>query len=200
MNQQQFLAALENRLNGLPQGDIEKTLEYYKEMIEDRIEDGMTEEEAVQEMDPLDEIASQTLFATPFPELVKARAKAQRTLNGWEIVLLILGSPLWISLLLTAVILLLSLYVVLWSVILSLYAVGLSFAVAGVGGILGGVVMAFAGFPNQALFYVGAGLICAGTAILLFFGFRQITRQILKLSKKILLWVKSWFIAKGDKK
>lgn len=198
MNKRQFLAALQEQLNGLPQGDIEKSLDYYKEMLEDRIEEGMAEEDAVNAMGPLEEIVSQILMETSLPKLVKAKAKSQRALRIWEIILLILGSPVWMPLLLAVILIVLSLYLVLWSIIVSLYAIDFSFAAAGIGGILGAFFMIFTGFPTQALFFFGTGLVCAGLAVLLFWGFYQITRQILRLSKKIMIWVKSWFIRKGN--
>ena len=198
MNKRQFLAALQEQLNGLPQGDIEKSLDYYKEMLEDRIEEGLAEEDAVNAMGPLEEIVSQILMETSLPKLVKAKAKSQRALRIWEIILLILGSPVWMPLLLAVILIVLSLYLVLWSIIVSLYAIDFSFAAAGIGGILGAFFMIFTGFPTQALFFFGTGLVCAGLAVLLFWGFYQITRQILRLSKKIMIWVKSWFIRKGN--
>ena len=200
MNQQQFLAALQERLNGLPQSDIEKSLAYYREMIEDHVEEGASEEEAVAEMGSVEEIAAQILTETSLPKLIKAKAKPARALKAWEIALLALGSPLWAPLLLAVIILILSLYVVLWSVILCLYAVDFSFAAVALSGILGAIALACTGVPLQAVFSLGAGVFSAGAAILLFFGFGKITAQILKLSKKILLWVKSWFIRKGEAK
>ena len=40
MKKTEFLAQLRGRLGQLPPQDIEKTLEYYSEMIDDKIEDG----------------------------------------------------------------------------------------------------------------------------------------------------------------
>ena len=45
MNKQEFITSLYNRLSGLPQNDIENSIEFYSEMIDDRIEEGLTEEE-----------------------------------------------------------------------------------------------------------------------------------------------------------
>ena len=53
----------------------------------------------------------------------------------WLIVLLALGSPIWLSLLIAAAAVVLSLYIVLWSLILSLWAVELSLAVAALAGV-----------------------------------------------------------------
>ena len=47
MNKQEFITLLEKRLFELPQVEKEHLLNYYNETIEDRIEDGMSEAEAV---------------------------------------------------------------------------------------------------------------------------------------------------------
>ena len=47
MNKIDFLNELENRLSGLPADEVGERLSFYGEMIDDRIEEGMTEEEAV---------------------------------------------------------------------------------------------------------------------------------------------------------
>ncbi len=47
MNKEQFLAALGRRLGRLPPDERERVLAYYREMIEDKVESGETEEEAV---------------------------------------------------------------------------------------------------------------------------------------------------------
>jgi uncharacterized membrane protein len=47
MNKSQFLKQLAAKLEGLRQHEIDSTIFYYSEMIDDRVEDGMSEEEAV---------------------------------------------------------------------------------------------------------------------------------------------------------
>ena len=47
MSKQEFLAQLRKGLSGLPKEDLEERLTFYSEMIDDRIDDGMAEEEAV---------------------------------------------------------------------------------------------------------------------------------------------------------
>ncbi len=61
MNKEQFIAALRARLTGLQQTDLERTLQYYREMIDDRIEDGMTEIEAVADVGDPAELAEAIL-------------------------------------------------------------------------------------------------------------------------------------------
>ena len=47
MNKAQFLCELEKLLYGLPQEDIKQSLDYYSEIIDDRIEDGLSEYDAI---------------------------------------------------------------------------------------------------------------------------------------------------------
>lgn len=197
MDKEQFLAAIREQIRVLPQEDVERWLDYYAEMIDDRVEDGLSEEQAVAAMGTVDEIVSQILMDTPLPKLVKAKVKPERSLRAWEIVLLVVGSPVWVPLALTALILFAALYIVLWSLVVCLYAVDLSFAAGGVAGIAGSVIWACLGNPVQALCLLGAGLICAGLAVFLFLLSNQAAVGSVKLGKIMLLWVKSWFVGRG---
>ena len=47
MRKTEFLERLRAALNALPEEEAKKTIAYYAEMIDDRIEDGMSEEEAI---------------------------------------------------------------------------------------------------------------------------------------------------------
>lgn len=198
MDKFEFLMALQEGLRGLPQEDVQRSLDYYSEIIDDRVEDGMTEPEAVAALGPVEEIISQILMDTPLPKLVKARVKPQRKLRGWEIVLLVLGSPVWMPILIAALAIVLSMYLVLWSLILTLYAVDLSLAAAGVAGVLGS--LAYVPFGNYAPggMMIAAGMVCAGVAILLFFGFNQIARSIWGLTKSLGRFIKSRFVRGGS--
>ena len=102
MDKQMFLKTLAEKLQGLPQSDIKKSLEYYSEIIDDRMEDGASEEEAVGAMESPEETARQILMEMSLPKVVKAKVRPLHPLKPWELVLLILGSPVWFRLLLTA--------------------------------------------------------------------------------------------------
>ena len=105
MNKQMFLEALRQQLMGLSQNDMEKSLEYYSEMIDDQIEDGICEEDAVSAMGAPDTIAAQIFMDMPLPKVVKAKARFSHPLRVWEIILLIVGSPVWFPLALSAILL-----------------------------------------------------------------------------------------------
>lgn len=200
MTKIEFLSALRENLYGLPKEDIEQSLDYYSEIIEDRIEDGLTEEAAVDALGTAEEVAEQILMDASLPKIIKTKVKPSRPLKIWEVILLILGSPIWLTLLLTVAIVIFAIYIVIWAIIISLYSAVLSFAIGAISGIFGFAIFIFTGNPAQGTFFLGAGLICAGLAVLSFLGCNKITKGVITLSKKFLLFVKSCFIRKGETK
>ena len=196
MNKNDFLEELKKGLRGLPGDDIEECLSFYSEMIDDRIENGLSEEEAVSSVGSINEIVTQTMADIPLGKLVKEKAKSNRALRAWEIVLLVLGSPIWFSLLVAAFAVVLSLYIVLWALIISLWAVEISFIACGVAGVAIGILYMTLGNVFTGVAMLCAGFLLSGLSIFLFFGCRAATKGILILSKKIGLGIKKLFIKK----
>lgn len=200
MNKLAFLLELDAKLSGLPEEDIDRSVEYYSEMIDDRMEDGLSEEEAVAAVGEPAEIAAHILSELPLGKLVKAKLKPQRALRAWEIVLLVLGSPVWIPLLAAALVIILAIYIVIWSIVVSLYAVDLALAVSAVACVPTGVIYAVGENIATGAFVLGGALILAGLAIFLFLGCNQTAKGAWWLGKMILRGIKSCFIGKGAAK
>ena len=196
MNKREFLEELQKRLAGLPQSDIEQTIDFYEEMIEERLEEGKSEEEAIAEIGSIEDIVSQIILDTPLPKLVKERMKPKRALRVWEIVLLALGSPIWISLGIATFAVIFSIYLCLWSVVVSLWSVFGAFVGCSLGAVVAGGVFAYTGNELTGVAMVGAGLVCAGLSIFVFFGCKVATKGILILTKKMAVWIKNCFIKK----
>ena len=200
MDKQEFLTALEAGLAGLPQADIDERLNFYAEMIDDRVEDGLTEAEAVAELGSVDDVVAQIIADTPLTRIVRERMKPNRRLRVWEIVLLVLGFPLWFPLLMAGFAVMLSVYIVIWAVIVSLWAIDLSLAAAALGSVAAGIVSIVRGGLTAGLVLICAAAVLAGLAILLFFGCKAVTVGAAKLTKKIALWIKSLFLRKENTK
>lgn len=208
MTKKEFLDALKAKLSGLPESDIEERLSFYSEMIDDRIEDGVGEEEAVLGIGSVDEIAAQIIADVPLTRIAKERIKPKRRLRAWEIVLLAVGSPIWFSLGIAAFAVILALYVVLWSLIISLWAVfasllacALGLTVAGIamiGGpyVFAGVIMTAESHVFAGIALIGVALVCAGLGIFLFFGCNAATKGAVMLTKVIALGIKKAFVGK----
>ena len=196
MCKQAFLDELREHLTGLPQEDIEERLGFYAEMIEDRVEDGLTEEEAVAAIGSVEEVFAQIIEETPFTTLIKERIRPKRKLAAWEIVLLAVGSPIWLALLIAAFAVVLSLYVVLWSVVASLWSVFAALAASALGVLVGGVVFLCYNYTPAGLVCIAASLVCAGLSIFAFYGCKAATKGGGWLTKKMALFIKTCFIRK----
>lgn len=188
MTKQEFLAELGRRLPGLSREEVEERQSFYREMIDDRMEEGFSEAEAVAQIGSVDAAAAD-IVGERAPVAVQAEDAPKRKRKAWEIALLILGAPLWGSLLIAAAAVVFSGYVVLWALIVALWAVFVSFAVGGAVAIIDGIVYLAAGDP-QGLAILGAGLFCAGCAIFLFFACKAATVGAARLTKKLTLWIK----------
>ena len=196
MSKQEFLVQLRKGLLGFPQEDIEERVTFYSEMIDDRIEEGITEEEAVAAVGTVDEIVKQVVAETPLAKIAKERIKSIRQLRVGEIVLLALGSPIWLSLGIAVFAVIFSLYISLWAVIISLWAVFASFAACSIGGVLACVVFTVGGNGASGLAMLAVGVVCAGLSIFMFYGCKAVTDGTLILTKKMAIWTKNCFIKK----
>lgn len=198
MNKQEFFAQLRKGLSGLPQDEIEERLTFYGEMIEDGIEEGLSEEEAVAAVGSVDEIVKQIVAEIPLTKIAKERIKPKRRLKAWEIVLLILGSPIWLSLGIAALSVILALYVSLWAIMVSLWAVFAELAVFSVACVPISILLLANGGVASGLMVLSAGIVCAGLAIFMFFGCREATKGILTFTKDITMWIKNCFIKREE--
>ena len=187
MKRSEFLEELKARLWGMPEGDIQNSLDYYSEMIDDRMEDGLPEEEAVAAVGDLDEIVKQILSETPRPpqvvEPIKKQKPEQKNTKTWLILLAVLGSPVWIPVAAGLLATVLSVYVSLWTVVISLYAVFVALVASAIGCIVGGI---FAFSWAGGIVAWGAALLCAGLSILALLLANLAAKGMVKLTK--LIW------------
>lgn len=164
MNRLEFINELGAALSALPPDEVQKALSYYVESIDDRMEDGMSEEEAIASLGAIPELAENILAQQeqeplhppvapePTVEFIISEPEtpvippAKKRIPAWAIVLLILGSPVWLSLGLGAVIVALALYITAWALLGSLVIIAGALIVGGIFG----VPMSFLGtvFPN----------------------------------------------------
>lgn len=195
MNKHDFLARLRKKLYDLPQDEVLERLNFFSEMIEDRIEEGLSEEEAVASVGKVHEIASQILSETSGESVLKNNDERNRV-KPLEIFLLVLGSPLWLSLVLAVFAIVLSLYTVLWSLVVSIWAVFLSLAACSLGFAFVGFKFIFTGFGLSGAALIGSGLILVGLGIFCYFGGFYASKAIVLLTKKIFLWITKFFVKK----
>ena len=188
MTKPEFIAKLRAELADIPEKDAEDRIVFYSEMIDDRMEEGLSEEDAIMDVGSIDEIVSQIKMGRNTPETAENQPK--RKIRLWEIVLLVLGSPVWVSLLISAFAVVFSLYMVLWSVIISLWAVEVSFCGTAFGCLLSGIVFLVSENIASGIAMIGVGIFFAGLSIFFLFACKSVTNGILILTKKIALRIK----------
>lgn len=189
-----FLKKLESELSGLEAAERQKSLDYYAEMIDDRIEDGMREADAVAAMGKVGDIVHEIYMDQPLPVILKGNR--HRGMRGWTVALLILGSPLWLPLLMTAVILLLTVYLLIWAVVAVLWSGEASLILGALAGLVGGIGFGIRfGLPH-ALLLVGGALGCAGIGILWFWISCSLSRWLIRLTALYGRRIKAIFVKK----
>ena len=180
MTKHDFLNALRKKLSYLPKEEIRERLNFYSEMIDDRMEEGLSEEAAVSGIGSVDEIAAQILS-----DAGNSKSVQKKRNHAWRILLIVLGSPVWLSLLLSAVAIGISLFVSLWTCITSLWGTFIALVLCGFGCLLAAAGFALFGYGTSGLFLVAVGLICAGAAMFFLLGVKYLTEAVVWLTKRI---------------
>jgi uncharacterized membrane protein len=192
MMKKMFLDRLRVRLSHLSKEEQDERIAFYSEMIDDRIEDGLTEEEAVKAITSVDEITKEVIIdfegmnsKNTIKEKVTALVKDKK--NTGNILLIVLGFPVWFPLLVLLFALALSLYVVGCAVIISLWAVVVALGASFIGGTILGIIYLFQGASAMLL---GLSIACGGLAIFSFFGLKELTKLYCVFTKKIISWIR----------
>jgi uncharacterized membrane protein len=166
MNKKEFLAQLRAALAGIPEGSVREYLGFYGEMIDDRVEEGSTEEEAVCSLGSVTRIAATIVAETPFTHLIRERMRGERR-SPLMLVLLIVGAPVWLSLLISLLAVDLSLVLSLWAVAASLWVTAAALTLSVLLGIAGCVACGIAGQMGAGLPLLGAGILLSGLGLFL---------------------------------
>ena len=160
MSKEEFLGSLNRLLKSLGKSEREKSLSYYNEIIDDYMEDGYTEEEAVGQIGSPGQIAQEILEE----QQTQMKTPMSRGMKGLIAVLLVLGFPLWGSLVLAGL-LVLSAYIVIWCIPICTGAVSVAGLILSVVSMGGAAVIIF---QNSAagVIQLGVGMSSAGIFIL----------------------------------
>lgn len=200
MTKETFLNELRTRLQGLPQKEIDERIAFYDEMINDKMEyDNLTEEQAIEKVGSVDDIVIQVAKETPLISIVKHNVKPKRELTAWEVILLIVGFPLWFPLLISFLAIVFSLYVVLWALVLVVYSVFISGIASAIAGLVLGVIGITSGSPASGFFYIGCAIAGVGLTIVGYYASVYATKGAIAITKKLLLMIKLAFIGKRGK-
>lgn len=197
MSKADFLRLLERALMQLSEEERQKNLEYYSELLDDMMEEGMTEAEATAKLGSPNQIAQSILQEMPLGKLVSTRMKPK---SGWTplaIVLAVVGSPVWVPLLLATIAIVLAVFVSIWALGFAAVAVVIALAVAVVAAPIFAVRAAVMTLP-LGLMLLGAGLVLLGLCVL--GGLMAV--ELCKLLWQLTVWlahkIKGLFIRKEE--
>ena len=165
MDKTEFLNSLQKKISVLPRQDVEKTLEYYSEMIEDYIETGYSQEEAVAQMGSVNAVAAQILANAQDSNYEAPYVQKQKK-NGLTVWLLILGFPLWFPLFITAFCLLLTAAIVIGTLAMVLpWSLVISFGASAVALLMATAIILTGEGVGAAVLVLGVSLVLAALCI-----------------------------------
>lgn len=197
MNREEFITLLEKRLTGIPQDDIKKTVDYYNEIIFDQTEDGLSEEEVVNNLGSIDDIVKLTLSEVSFPKLMKEKLNLNRKLKTWEIVLISSTAIIWFPILIALLAVVLSLYVSLWSGVIALGASSISSLAMSLLIVFGFIDIVTMNV-SSGIFLIGIGILGLGLGILLGILTCRLAKIMVIVCKKIVIKCKFIFVRRGE--
>lgn len=187
MNKNEFLRELENELKGLPKDEIEKSLEFYSEITDDKIEDGMSEEEAVFELGSPKNAAKEIMLNLPLKTLVKSNTK-----NAKSFVARFKKagrSKAALALTIFLCVLAVLVYIILWVVICVLFAASVSLIGLGIiTAVASGIILTQN--PGGGLFILGLGIAAPGVGILMLLGMLKVSKLHVKAAKTFVIKIR----------
>lgn len=171
MEKKKFKEVLETRISILTPAERQRILTFYEETIEDSMEDGMSEEEAVAKLGDLDTIVKDILAENHIVLPEKKASIFGGMDKKWRYVLLFLLSPFWASVSCAALAFVFSVYLMFGCGFMILICVGMMPYLCIAGAIL---VVPFQLFENlsYSLLVTGLAVLCGGLAILVYLNFK----------------------------
>lgn len=196
MNKNDFLNRLAAALAGLPQEEIKKTIDYYSEIIDDAVEEGESEQTVIARIGSIDEISEKIINETPLSKFVKEDVK-KHNISVPAIILLIVGSPIWLTILIAVCVVLFSLYLTVWSIVASFFAVFAALVLSGAA-LLIITPLLLTVRPLKAMLAFGMALLCAGLSVFVFYLSVWSAKMIVRFTIYSVRKIKDIFIKKGS--
>jgi len=160
MTKQEFMSQLAATIANIQDHERYKILDYYSELIDDRVENGEAEPEVIASFGSINELAQK--IKDDYPDKKMSSAS-----KGVIITALAFGSPIWIGLGIAAISILFSLAVAALSILFSFFVTAFALALSAIVGFFMSLAM-LGGNPQLAFFQIGVCLFSAGLSIFIF--------------------------------
>ena len=175
MTRNEFITSLSARLQGIPENERNKAIEWYSELICDRMEE-MPEADAVAGIGSVDEIADEiisqyrqnTTAVQSTNTEPQSKTSADKGVNtALMIFAIVVLSPIWLPLLIVGLTLALVAVVLVWCAVVTVGVMLVSAAAVGVVGLFYGFWAMFVINPAYGLLVLGTALVAAGITLAL---------------------------------
>lgn len=175
MTKNEYLKQLRRALGRLRRGERLRSLQYFSELIDDKMEEGLSEEQAIAQLESVEAAALRIL------DEAKSQGQLKRRLTAWEAALLVLGFPVWFPLLLTAALVLITIYLLVWVLIAALFLCSVALGFAGLAGVLA-LLFSIWTNPPSAFAALGVGLASAGLGIASFIPLLYLSKAFIRVT------------------
>lgn len=200
MKKEEFLKKLKEELENANINNTNDIIEYYEEIIDDKIEEGITEKEAVSSIGSIDTIIKNELLDRPMTTIIKEKVKDKKEKaekNGTKpllIALIILGIPVWVPLLIGLIGIIIGILCSVFGIIIALFASILGIGIASIACLFTCIVSIFTNSGHITLMVFSVGLILAGLVMLLIPFSALITKGIINIIKTLIKGIKKIFV------
>lgn len=202
MTKKLFLEQLRQRLQRISQDEQTTVCHYYDEIISDKIEEGMTEEQAVASLGDIDQLVTEILSEQSIPQLIRERVNQSHRQSSnktvW-VILAILGSPIWLSLVIALISVIGAAIISLMAVAMALVITVGAFILSGPLGLAKGILLIASHYPTAGLYNIGAGLLLCGLGILLIRPICEVFKVFLKFGRWFIRQLKNSLIRRRTK-
>lgn len=192
MKKNEFMDNLKRKLKNESYEYVCQAVEYYDEIISDLIEDGASEEEAIASLGNIDDI-----LLNMHDDIIEMKPHSKKS-TVFIGLLLVLGFPIWGSLLSAGLCLLLSAYIIIWCVPI----VTICFAIAGTISFIVGIFGAFPLFVHSmalGLTQLGLSALFGSMGVVGIILTHAVSKRIYDYSKELTEYIKD-MVVKGLRK
>lgn len=187
MKKREFLETLRQTLSSLPLHELEKQLNYYEEMLNDMIEDGMSEEEATSRIGDPVEVGRNILadMPNPPPKPMQPPKKTSAAKSSvWIVIALILGFPIWFSVGIAALSVVIAVLASVLALLIAAVAVVIALVVGGFALIVAPFFLTVGTPAASVVLLIGTGLLMMGLGFLFVFGVYYLSKGLAFLTRK----------------
>lgn len=187
MKKEEFLISLDRALKRLPEQDKQEILDYYKEIIEDKIESGQDESEAVSSVDSIEEIVNQVITEGVEKSDVEMVTPEKKKTDKRQLIILIVGSPLWVPLTLAAISIIFAAYICAWAGVFSMAVTEAALTICAPASAILAIVNMCMGDVALGFIVLGISFSASGIALIAFLPCIKLVAYSVKLTKKSML-------------